>query len=157
MRTLLTILTVACMAMCSFDAFAKNDETRPPRTGFSISLERTACFGTCPIYRVRITGDGRVTFDGERFVAAMGHHERRITRAAVERLRRQVETSGFFGFRSHYEPRSTDSPSLIISVTNRGRARTVRADASADMPRALPGLADAIDQAAGTAQWVGHR
>ena len=30
-----------------------------------ITLERTACFGTCPIYTITIYGDGRVVYDGE--------------------------------------------------------------------------------------------
>ena len=33
-----------------------------------IHMQRTSCFGTCPIYAVTIDGRGAVTYDGERFV-----------------------------------------------------------------------------------------
>src|ERR1041385_8201332 len=37
-----------------------------------ITLERTACFGTCPMYKLTIDSDGTVTFNGERFTKTTG-------------------------------------------------------------------------------------
>ena len=37
-----------------------------------ITLERTACFGVCPVYKLTIYGDGRVLYDGIRFVRTEG-------------------------------------------------------------------------------------
>src|SRR5712691_7505714 len=33
-----------------------------------ITLERTMCYGTCPAYTLRITGDGSVEYEGMRYV-----------------------------------------------------------------------------------------
>src|SRR6059058_5801427 len=30
-----------------------------------ITLERTACFGTCPVYKLTISADGKVAFEGK--------------------------------------------------------------------------------------------
>jgi hypothetical protein len=38
------------------------------------SLKRTACFGSCPSYELRITGDGVVTYSGQGWVAVEGKH-----------------------------------------------------------------------------------
>ena len=37
-----------------------------------ITLERTECFGTCPVYRLTVHGDGRVVYEGIRFVEVEG-------------------------------------------------------------------------------------
>lgn len=37
-----------------------------------ITLERTVCFGTCPDYKLTITSDGVVLFEGRRFVKQEG-------------------------------------------------------------------------------------
>src|SRR6187200_1158641 len=39
-----------------------------------IGLERTACFGKCPIYSVVIKSDGSVQYTGEKFVERLGKH-----------------------------------------------------------------------------------
>ncbi|MCI0516543.1 MAG: DUF6438 domain-containing protein, partial [Woeseiaceae bacterium] len=40
--------------------------------GDSITLERTACYGTCPMYKVTIASEGAVTFEGQRFTKTIG-------------------------------------------------------------------------------------
>ena len=47
--------------------------------GDSITLERTACFGTCPMYKVTIASDGAVTFQGQRFTKTIGTAKGKIT------------------------------------------------------------------------------
>ena len=37
-----------------------------------ITLERTTCFGVCPVYTLTIYGDGRVVYEGTRFVRTEG-------------------------------------------------------------------------------------
>lgn len=34
----------------------------------TIQLERTMCFGECPVYKVEILSDGTVNYNGEMFV-----------------------------------------------------------------------------------------
>ena len=38
----------------------------------SISYSTTACFGSCPVFAVVVTRDGRGEWEGQRFVAALG-------------------------------------------------------------------------------------
>jgi hypothetical protein len=45
----------------------------PPSVGItSISLERTACYGECPIYSVDLHGDGTAEYLGLRFMEKEG-------------------------------------------------------------------------------------
>lgn len=140
-------------AMAVFHAAAA-DAVRP---AFSVSLERTACFGRCPIYTVTVYGDGRTVFVGKRFVAATGERRARLSRSRVADLRAAVTRARVFTLQDRYdEMRITDLPS--IKLTFRVGPRTKRiyhylGDRSA--PERLRRLECQIDRLARTSRWVG--
>lgn len=123
-----------------------------------IRLERTACYGWCPVYTVEVSGDGTVTFVGERFVAAKGTHAAKIPREKVEALYRAFAKADFFWTNDRYEGAITDMPTQIISIAFDGHHKTVvdYAGHTAGMPKAIDELEDMVDQVAGTAVWIGH-
>lgn len=77
-------------------------ETAPakPPLRLRITLERTYCLGTCPVYTVTVYGDGRVAWNGMDNVAVVGPKQTRIERREVERLSRLVDRAHFFRARS---------------------------------------------------------
>ncbi len=123
-----------------------------------IRLERTACYGWCPVYTVEVSGDGTVTFAGERFVAAKGIHSARIPREKIEALYRAFAKADFFWTNDRYEGAITDMPTQIISISFDGHHKSIvdYAGHSAGMPKAIDELEDMVDEVAGTAAWVGH-
>src|SRR5262245_53997404 len=67
-----------------------------------VTLGRTACFGTCPVYSVRITGDGLVEYVGKQYVRVVGPAQRRISRAAVQELLDAIQKAGYFEMAGEY-------------------------------------------------------
>jgi hypothetical protein len=59
-----------------------------------IRLQRTACFGPCPIYTVTIDARGTVTYEGERSVRGVGRRTALIDKSTVAALLAKAE-SGF--------------------------------------------------------------
>lgn len=123
-----------------------------------IYLERTACYGTCPIYRVEIRGDGRVTYTGERFVAVTGVRTRRISAAAVARLVDQFRAANFYALQDSYRGGVTDMPSAITTLRIGRHNKRVEdyAGQMVGMPPAVSDLELAIDRVAGTGEWIGR-
>jgi hypothetical protein len=128
----------------------------PDAQPFQVSLERTACFGRCPMYVVTVAGDGQVTFAGKDFVAQAGTHQGDVDTAVVDQLRQAITDAGFFAMNDCYcERRMTDMPSVIITVQWGERQKTVKhytGDHSA--PAALIKLQEQIDALAGSERWV---
>ncbi len=122
----------------------------------SIKLERTPCFGACPIYQLIINGDGTVVYNGTRFVQVVGTAKTTIPREQVKELVAAFDRSNFFSLKDYTTANITDAPSAITSITVRGQTKTVRhyqGDRSA--PQALTDLETQIDKTANSAQWVG--
>ena len=58
-------------------------EREPHPSDVVIRLERTACFGECPVYSVAIDGDGNVVYEGAKFVRVVGRQTDRIPASRV--------------------------------------------------------------------------
>ena len=126
-----------------------------------ITLERTACFGACPAYSVRITGDGRVHFEGKEFVRVVGPADARIAPESVAALVAEFERIGFARLDARYESivnadgsRSfvTDLPTTTTSIRIGSELKRVVDYVGA--PPALRALERRIDEVAKTQQWI---
>lgn len=82
-----------------------------------IKLQRTMCFGTCPVYSVIVDKEGNVNYYGEMFVYKSGEHHWKISMRKVKQLNDLIEDFGFKSF--IYEPGDefiTDQPSCITTI-----------------------------------------
>jgi hypothetical protein len=123
-----------------------------------VELERHGCFGECPGYRVTLYASGRVEYSGERFVCENGLHTSIIDARAAAKLIADVRDAGFFEL--HWSPTDdvSDNPEVFTRLAVGGAVRLIRnyhGDLSA--PRLLRKFEDAIDEVAGTDQWVPAR
>ena len=129
-----------------------------------VSLERTPCFGTCPVYRVAISRSGAVRFVGSHHVTRQGEATAEIPAERVDSLLRELEAGGYFGFADDYVMGSpacgqyaTDSPTVITSASAEGRTKTIRHDYGCNAaPPELARLERRIDEVAGTSRWTGR-
>ena len=123
----------------------------------AITLERTACFGTCPVYSVTIYTDGTVEYNGERFVDVEGEQTGNIDPETIQQLIAGFEAAGYFDWNDEYTDMGvSDLPTITTSVTRNGETRQItRYAGDESAPVALPYLETWIDIAAHTSQWTG--
>ena len=121
------------------------------------SLERTACYGTCPIYKVTVYRDGDIEWAGEKFVKVVGAAQGHATGEQLDKLRAAFARADYASLRDKYEAYDvTDNPSAVTSFSDGGRVKTV-SHYYGDMhaPAALGTLETAIDEILQTTRWVG--
>ena len=159
-------LAVAVVAMMAACARARRD-TGPSASAAAdtIALERSACYGTCPVYRVLILGDGQVHVTGDS--ARRANARRAVDPSAFAALEARATAIGFYRLPAKTRKDqtlcplpATDHPTITIGIVKRG-ARTRVEDytgcyLTADPLRRAPellafaALARAIDSVAGT-------
>jgi len=155
------VLLAACAPRNAGSSAAESTESNKAPV---ITLERTACFGICPVYRLSVTAEGVVSYEGKAHVRNMGEASGRISSDRVEALLSEIDQAGYFSFASRYtasEPAcgrySTDSPSAVTSVQLQGRAKRIEHDHGCGAaPGALGLLERRIDEVLGSEQWTGH-
>jgi hypothetical protein len=83
-------------------------------------LERTACYGTCPIYTVTILEDGTVIYEGENFVSVTGVQTSEIAPDTVASMIEAFEDAGYFDWDEAYNTQTvSDLSTVITSVTRK--------------------------------------
>lgn len=126
-----------------------------------IRMQRTSCFGPCPIYAVTIDARGAVSYEGEQFVRVVGRQTARIAPTVVAKLLASAERIHFFDLRDAYrvienpdgtETSVTDLPTTIVTITVNGRTKRVEDYVGA--PDILAPFEREIDEAARTARWI---
>jgi hypothetical protein len=161
---------LALFAACSA-IHARDDPALPTSyllTDVIISLERTHCYGPCPVYKVQIYGDGRVRYEGHEHVKVVGVREATIDKKEIVELLRHIYEIRFFGMKGRYESLAvpneengvidegishpSDLPTKIIAVRIGGYEKRVKDYYYA--PKELVDLSPKIDAAAGTDKWV---
>ena len=126
-----------------------------------IRLQRTSCYGPCPIYTVTIDARGTVTYEGERSVRVVGRRTAHIDTSIVASLLARAESIRFFQMRDAYRVIEnpdgtvglvTDLPTKFVTVTVNGRTKKVEDYVAA--PDSLAEFEREIDAAGGTKRWV---
>lgn len=121
-----------------------------------VTIERGPCFGACPVYRLTVYGDGRVIYEGIRFVGVEGTRTATISEDKVRQLVTEFQKIDYFSMDDEYtHADATDMPSATTSITIAGQTKTVahyHGDFSA--PEDLATLEDRIDEIVSTDRWV---
>jgi ankyrin repeat protein len=135
-----------------------------------IALGRTGCFGGCPDYRVELSGDGEVNFQGNAYVLGLGEHRWHVDPKAVADLLDRFRRADYLHLKGYYEFEESDVPTYITAISVGSTRKFVRDYGGSGMGRAVASvyyggddphmppivteLEDAIDEVAGTASWV---
>jgi hypothetical protein len=128
-----------------------------------IRLERTPCFGSCPVYSLTIKGNGETEFTGKMYVKVTGTLHSHVDLDSVYELFDEADAMHFFDLNDRYESKKindtitemvTDLPGRRITVQRGGKMKTVY-DYYGGPPQ-LRQFAEHIDQVADAGQWVGR-
>ena len=79
-------------------------------------FQRTPCYGTCPAYTATVFADGRVEYDGQRFVPVLGKHTLQLPVATVNQLLAEAKRIEFNKLAERYSGNTSDLPATIITV-----------------------------------------
>jgi hypothetical protein len=143
---------MALVALPSCDPQVASAQQPAVPVDLVIRLERTACYGTCPVYSVTIDGKGAVSFQGKAFVRAQGRQTDRIPLSSVAAIVATAKRIGFFELRNSYRAMITDLPTTFVTITMDGRTKRIEDYHGA--PKELTQLESEIDEAARTRRWI---
>jgi hypothetical protein len=158
------LLIAACAPRKSAVPPAESPSEAAGGSDAAVSLERTPCFGGCPVYRISVTPEGVVSYEGRARVRHLGAASKRIKPDGVAALLSELDRGGYFSFAPRYTPSepacgryATDSPTAITSVTMGDRTHRIEHDYGCGAaPGALVVLERRIDEALGSSEWTGR-
>lgn len=126
MRTTFTIFFSLFLLSCTV---RKQDEVQSGDSGpdsLAAYIERTHCFGICPVYSIRIYRSGYVLYEGKDHVKNIGRFFTWITKQQVEQIGKKAESIGYFELNDEYRnPYLTDFPTVYTEVRYKGKVKKI--------------------------------
>jgi len=118
-----------------------------------IDLERTGCFGTCPIYRVSLFRGGRAELHGVRYMERIGDFEGKVNVFDYGKLCYLLKRLGFDQLPLRFTADWTDSPTYIVTAVAGDSTKAV-SDYSGVGPIELWAVQEAIDAVRQRIEWT---
>jgi hypothetical protein len=81
-----------------------------------ISMERTMCYGPCPVYKVIFRNDGTAYYDGKNNVERLGPYAGEIDTTEFNRLIELMDKLGFLSLNESYSIPVANQANVITTV-----------------------------------------
>ncbi|MBL7928405.1 MAG: hypothetical protein JNL47_02870 [Bacteroidia bacterium] len=129
-----TAYVLVCLIVVAGIFFGRCKSSEKPTAGNTLnndtillaSIERTPCFGICPVYKTVIYRSGYAIMHGKRNVPNIGRFSTRLTQEQVKSIIRFAEENKIFDLEGEYiEPRIADFPTTITELNIHGRYKRI--------------------------------
>lgn len=117
-----------------------------------ISLERTACYGTCPIDTLILRLDGTAVYTGKQYTQRIGQFTGTLRKSDFDKLVQRLISAGFFELKNEYGRRGPDSSYTVIRATRDGEQKSVVNHENGDSVP-LSGIQKVIQDAGSDIHW----
>jgi hypothetical protein len=133
--------------------------TALPQHVMLASIDRGACYGTCPIYKLTVYRDGKVEYVGEDYVKMKGKVAGTVTAEQLAALDKLFTDAHYLAYKDAYDHEdATDAPSALTAYVPLGASTTkfVR-HYYGDMhaPESLTKLEEDFDTIVKSERWIG--
>ncbi len=167
MRRVVRVTAVVVTAMLTASVACRRnaqpaDSAAGADTSLVVALERGACRGRCPEYRVELFADGKVLFNGTKNVAVTGAASGIARVNDVGEIMRLISESGFAALDTAFTYGNAacgqyfpDLPMIVLWAKVGSVVRKVQYDPGCQAaPAVLRTIAARVDSVAGTATWI---
>lgn len=149
MRLLPIILLFVLFSAEKCEDVSTEEFQNPAKT--LIKMEKSGCFGTCPIYAFEINGEGMAKYHGTRFVEKMGDFTKQFPPKQINALVKIFEEAGLWDYKDEYTADVTDLPTTFLSFSHNGKTKKIRM--YYEVPRELIDLSKIVESFANSADW----
>lgn len=150
-----------------------NQTQQKEKAELSLTMERSQCLGNCPVYKLEVLQNGKVS--SERFSfsdkdfsfrKSNGKIESTLNEEKINQLIAEIDKTDFFSLKNDYTNAgesgncATDNPTVILSIKLRGKEKQTKHDlgctGTADLEK-LVKLENKIDEIVETKRRIGER
>ena len=120
-----------------------------------LMYKKTPCYGKCPVYEVKISNDGKATYEGKMNVEKMGSFVGKVSGDGLKTLRDKLEMSGIYDFANAYPTdgkQISDLPTTIIEYRVGDMIKSIRD--KHDAPAKLKDLEKWIEAYIESIEWT---
>ena len=126
-RNIHTISFLGTSLMAALLLLAPACKTMPAHTEQDLlcSMEKTSCFGTCPVYDLKIYKDGWAQLTGTAHTPYIGNYQLKLSPKEVLLVKKAFRDASFFDLDEKYYANVSDLPTTYVYYHDGERAKKV--------------------------------
>lgn len=116
--TLCASFLLSCKSSDKMENFSDKD--------LRFSMSKGVCFGSCPVYELKIYHGGYATLLGEKNIDRIGLYEKKITKDEFKKIAKAFSKLNFESYPTEFKSNIPDLPSISIGYHNGKTFKTVK-------------------------------
>ncbi len=149
MKSFVLLFATAALLSC---ASTKHTDIVLSANNPVISIDRSACFGSCPVYSMTLRGDGYASYIGKMHVDRIGHYRAKVDEQTLQFLAAELKRIDYFAMKDNYDAMVTDVPTITVNCTLNDSTKTIVDRFGA--PTELREFENTLDSVAKTIKWM---
>ena len=122
---LIALILFSTLACASKKKMAQSDTNDVTELTQVLSLSKTACFGACPVFTLKVYNNGLAVLDGQRFLKHIGLSEMMLTTAEMKALMKTCDDAQLFALQDDYTERVMDLPTTTLVYHSNGKTKKI--------------------------------
>ncbi len=121
-----------------------------------LALERTPCFGVCPVYEAKLYSNGLLLYHGKRNTDKTGMYYAKVSKKELSSLSAFMLSNNYFELESKYPVKGkapSDLPSCIIYFKNKNSEKRIE-DHRWETPESLSAIERKVDSLIASQQFL---
>lgn len=153
---LCALVSIVLISACGSDRVATRLDRSKFGSSAELTLERGPCFGVCPVYRITVSGDGKVIYEGREHVRVSGRVESSVGDGEIEQLILALNDADFLNLRDDYNQQEVTDHSSATTLLkwDSTQKRVLHYQGDLTAPESLRRLEDRIDEILGSSNWT---
>ena len=90
------------------------------------SIERTPCYGKCPVYGAYVYKSGYATWNGRMNTEKVGEFTTRISKEDMAKIADKARSIDYVNLKSEYNSDVTDLPSVYTQLSLDGKKKAIK-------------------------------
>jgi hypothetical protein len=91
-----------------------------------IEMKKTACRGKCPVYTLKVTGNGIVELVGKQNLDKIGNYNKTLSKDETSKLFQSFADADFWKFKDEYVSKITDLPTTFLTFSHGGKIKAIK-------------------------------
>lgn len=146
------LIAVPLLFISCKQTIKKNSQSKSEITEV-LTLEKTECFGQCPIYKFSIYSDLTCKISPTRFAIVKSLSQSTVSQSEIDEILEFAKQIKFWSLEDEYDNKSvSDLPATILTINNNNQSKTIRS--RANIPILLGKLNKKVSDIAENREWI---
>lgn len=111
--------------LVAFGMYSNQLAGQGPSNKMIIEMTKGACFGSCPVYSLKIYENGLMHYEGIKNVERLGLFAKQLSKAKLEKVKQAFLDNNFWYYRSIFKSEIPDAATVSLTYIRGGVRKTV--------------------------------